>query len=155
MSAVLTFIESKQKSEIKVSFLEELIKQIRLADTLCKYLNWSDESLLSQLIISADKDSHSSENLNLNPLNQLLTNAYYQAIGASIEKQIGQTTDTYVHLRNKEFSSVVISCSGVLVLYSLIWGYRSFGFLSIQELIESAETQIDHAVIKANRYLDF
>ncbi len=158
MSPVLTLTKippKRQKNKIQQSFLAELIKQIRLVDTLGKYRNWSDESLVKQLIILAEKDLFSTTNLNLDPLNQLLTNAFYQAIGASIKTRTGQPTETYVHIRNKEFSSVVISCNGVLVLYSLIWGYRSFGFLSIQELIETAETYIRNAVIKASCYLDF
>ena len=143
-----------QSNKLKHPFLQELIKQIRLADTFSKYRDWSNELLLERLIVSLDKEEHSSKNLNFDPLNQLLTNAFYQAIGSRIEKETGQTTETFVHLRNKEFSSAVISCSGVLVFYSLIWGYRSFGFLSLQELIESAETNIQDAVTKANHYLD-
>jgi probable nitrogen fixation protein len=158
MSPVLTLTKTppkRQKNKIQQSFLAELIKQIRLVDTLGKYYSYSDELLVDQLIISAKKDLFFTTNLNLDPFNQLLTNAFYQAIGASIEARTGQPTETYVHIRNKEFSSAVISCNGVLVLYSLIWGYRSFGFLSIAELIESAETYIRDAVIKASRYLDF
>ena len=155
MSPVLALEKTIRKSEIQESFLAELVKQIRLSDTLGKYRNWSDELLMSELIISADKDSLYSKNLNFDPLNQLLTNAFYQAIGASIEKRTGYCTDTYVYIRNQEFSSAVISCGGVLVLYSLIWGYRSFGFLSLQELIKSAENYISDAVNKASHYLDF
>jgi Protein of unknown function, DUF269 len=158
MSPVLTLAKTtqkRQKSTIQHSFLEELIKQIRLADISRQYYYLSDELLVDELIISAKKNLFSSKNLNLDPLNQLLTNAFYQTIGATIETRTGQPTETYVHIRNKEFSSVVISCNGVLVLYSIIWGYRSFGFLSLPELIETAETQIRESIIKANRYLDF
>ena len=155
MSSVLALEKTTYKSKIQEPFIEELIKQIRLSDTLGKYWNWSDESLLNELIISAEQNSVSSKNLNFDSLNQLLTNAFYQAIGATIAKRTGYCTDTYVHLRNKEFSSAVISCGGILVLYSLIWGYRSFGFISLQELIESAETYIGDAINKASHYLDF
>ena len=155
MNSILSLKKPTELSKFKYPFLQVLIEQIRLADTFGQYRGWSDELLLNELIDSADNNSVSSKNLNFDPLNQLLTNAFYQAIGASIEKRTGHYTDTYVHLRNKEFSSAVISCGGVLVLYSLIWGYRSFGFLSIQELIESAETYIGDAVHKASRYLDF
>lgn len=138
-------------------FLQELIKQIRLADTCNLYDLWSDELLLEQLIISLEKEKeeHSSKNLNLDPLNQLLTTAFYKAIASSIASQTRQNTEAFIHLRNKEFSSAVVFCGGVLVLYSLIWGYRSFGFISLQELIESAEKNISEAVIKAKHYLDF
>ena len=155
MSSVLIREKSSQASKYKNAFLTELIKQIRLADTFSKYLDWSNELLIEQLIVSLDKEEHSNKNLNLDPLNQLLTNAFYNAIGVMIEKRSGHSTETYVHLRNKEFSSAVISCGGVLVLYSLIWGYQSFGFLSLQELIESATTDINNAVTKASHYLDF
>ena len=155
MNQTLLLEKPSQFSILKHYFLQELIKQIRLADTFGKYVHWTDALLLEQLIVSIDKEKHSHKNLNFDPLNQLLTNTFFQAIGSRIEKQTGQTTETFVHLRNKEFSSAVISCGGVLVLYSLIWGYQSFGFFSLQELIESAEKNIREAVIKTSHYFDF
>lgn len=155
MNQTLLLEKSSHLSILKHYFLQELIKQIRIADTFGKYVNWTDEVLLEQFIVSIDKEEHSHKNLNFDPLNQLLTSAFFQAIGSRIEKETGQTTETFVHLRNKEFSSAVISCGGVLVLYSLISGYQSFGFLSLQELIESAETNIQNAVTKASHYLYF
>ena len=154
MNQALLLETSLQLDKIKHTFLQELIKQIRLADTLCKYRDFNDELLLDQLLISLDKEEHSNKNLNFDPLNQIITNAFYNAIGSIIEQRSRHPTATYVHLRNKEFSSAVIFCGGVLVSYSLIWGYQSFGFLSLEELIEFAETNIQDALTKANRYLD-
>ncbi|MEM9506288.1 MAG: DUF269 domain-containing protein [Cyanobacteria bacterium P01_E01_bin.35] len=155
MNQTLILKTPPQTNKLNDSFTQELIRQIRLADTLGKYTNWSDEILVAQLIISLEDEENSSKNLNLDPLNQLLTNAFYQAIGATIEQKSRHPTETYVHLRNKEFSSAVITCGGVLVLYSLIWGYRSFGFVSLAELIESANTDITNAITKASHYLNF
>lgn len=155
MNQSLLLEKPSHLSILKHDFLQELIEQIRRADTLGKYVNWTDELLLEQFIVSIDKEEHSNKNINCDLLNQLLTNAFFQAIGSMIAKKTVQTTETYVHLKNKEFSSAVVVCGGVLVLYSLIWGYQSFGFLSLQELIESAETNIQNAVTKASHYLDF
>ncbi|VEP17358.1 conserved hypothetical protein [Hyella patelloides LEGE 07179] len=155
MSQVLTLAKSPQLSKNQNPFLQEFIKQIRLSDTFSKYRTWSNESLVNQLIISHNKEAISSKNLNFHPLNQLVTNAFYNAIGETIKNITGHSTNTFVHLRNKEFSSAVITCGGVLVLYTLIWGYKSLHFPSLQELIESAETNIHNAVSKASLYLDF
>ena len=154
MNQVLT-LEKPPKSKFKHPFLQELIKQIRLADASSEYRNWSDELLIEQLIISSDREVFFSKNLNFETLNQLLTNAFYKAIGAIIERKTGHTTEIFVHLKSKEFSSEVIFGGRVLVLYSLIWGYRSLSFLSLSELIESAETNIRNAVTKASLYLNF
>ena len=154
MSQVLA-LEKPAQLKFKHPFLQELIKQIRLADTCNKYRDWSDELLIEQLIVSSEREAFFSKNLNFETLNQLLTNAFYQAIGAIIERKTGHATEIFVHLTSKEFSSAVISCGGVLVLYSLIWGYRSLSFLSLSELIESAETNIRNAVSKASLYLNF
>ncbi|MBE9046084.1 DUF269 domain-containing protein [Pleurocapsales cyanobacterium LEGE 10410] len=143
-----------ESTKTQDSFLQELLEQIHLTDTCNLYDLWSDELLIDRLIISLEKEEHSSKNLNLDPLNQLLTTAFYKAIASSIASKTGQNTEAFVHLRDREFSSAVIFCGGVLVLYSLIWGYRSFGFISLQELIESAETSISNAITKASRYLD-
>ncbi len=155
MNLVLTLEKPKQLQELEHPFLQELIEQIRLADRFKKYSNWSDEILLKQFVNSTKNQNKLTQNFNLDALNQVLVNAFYNAIAVIIKRKTGHNTDTFVHLRNKEFSSAVISCGGVLVLYSLIWGYRSFDFISIQELIESAETYINDAVNKASCYLDF
>lgn len=136
-------------------FLQELTKQIRLEDSFGQYRDWSDELLIEQLIVAADREAFHTKNSNFETLNQLLTNAFYKAIGTIIERKTGHATEIFVHLTSKEISSAVISCGGVLVLYSLIWGYRSLSFLSLSELIESAETNIINAVNKASLYLNF
>ena len=155
MSQVLSLEETNQNVKVNHPFLAELIQQIRLTDTLGKYLHWSDETLVKQLIISRPKEATYANNLNFDPLNQLLINAFYHAMGVTIEKITGHTTETFVNLKGKELNSAVISCGGVLVLSALIWGCGSFGFISLQELIESAEANIQFAVTKASHYLDF
>jgi len=154
MNQTLLLETPPQLNEIKHPFLQELTKQIRLADTFSKYIDCKDELLLDQLLVSLDKEEYSNKNLNLDPLNQVFINAFYNTIGSIIEQRSRHPTETYIHLRNKEFSSAVIFCGGVLVLYSLIWGYKSFIFLSLEELIESAETNIEDALIKASLYLN-
>ena len=154
MSQVLT-LEKPPQLKFKHPFIQELIKQIRSADSFGQYSDWSDEQLIEQLIISSDREVFYSKNPNFETLNQLLTNAFYKAIGTIIESKTGYSTEIFVHLRNRELSSAVISCGGVLVLYSLIWGYRRLSFLSLSELIESAETNIRNAVTKASLYLNF
>ncbi len=155
MSSVLTLERPKQLQELDHPFLQELIKQIRIADRFKTYLNCSDEILLNQFIRAKKQQQIATKNLNLDFLNQIMVNAFYNAIAVIIKRKTGYNTDAFIHLKNKEFSSAVICCGGVLVLYSLIWGYRSFNFLSLQELIESAETSINNAVNKASCYLDF
>lgn len=155
MGKVLSIQKSPQPNELNHPFLQELVKQIHLLDTFGKYRDCSDELLVNQLIISLEKEENPTKSFYLDPLNQLVTNAFYKAIGVIVERRTKYTTETYINLRNKELSSAVICCSGVLVLYSLIWRYRSFGFLSLQELIESAEANINDASTKAKQYLDF
>ena len=155
MSQVLAVENLPHLSEIEHPFLEELIKQIRLADTFNKYCEWSDRLLVNQLIISPNKAKKSYQNIDCESLAKLLSSAFYQAIGSIIEKTTGHSTETFVHLKDQECNSVVVFCGGVLVLYSLIWGHIKLSFSSLQELIESAETNIRNAVIKASLYLDF
>ncbi len=155
MSSTLTLEKISRTRQNKHPFLQELIEQIRISDSYDKYSDWSDELLVDRLIISLEPGTVAAKNLNLDPLHQLLTNAFYHAIGNHIERKTGHTTETYIHVRNKEFSSAVIFCGGVLVLNSLISGYKGFRFISLQELIELAENNIREAVIKASHYLDF
>ncbi len=155
MSQVLTLESPPKINKSQHPFLQELIKQIRLADSFGQYSDWSDELLIEQLIISSNRNRTTANNFNFETLNQLLTKAFYKAIGTIIESKTRHSTETFVHLKNREFSSAVISCGGVLVLYSLIWGYRRLSFPSVSELIESAETNIRNAVTKASFYLNF
>lgn len=151
----VTLNKPKPSSEFDHPFLEELIKQIRHLDTVNQYCQWSDEFLINQLIVSTNKKVVSRKKMMCGPLNQVLASAFYRAIGTIIERKTGHSTNTFVHLRDKGLSSAVICCGGVLVLCSLMWRDLSFGFLSLQQLIESAETNIAGAVTKASQYLDF
>lgn len=154
MNQGLTLEEPPKLSQFEHPFLQELIYQIRLNDTFGKYRNWSEQELIDSLIVSNSSEGISPTNPNLDSLNRLLTHAFYNAIGASIERKTEQTTDTFVHLKMNQLSSAVIFCGGVLVLYSLLMGYKGLNFLSLQELIEEAETNIYNAVTKASGYLD-
>jgi hypothetical protein len=155
MSSTLTLETSASGNKLKHPFLQELIEQIRLADTFSKYRESSDELLVEKLAIYLEEQKIDSNNLNLDSLYQLLTKAFYRAIAKKIEQKTGHATETYVHVRNREFSSAVIFCGGVLVHNSLISGYKNFRFFSLQELIEMAENYIYEAVVKASYYLDF
>ena len=155
MSPTLTLEKSSSLTQYKHSFIDELIDKIRLINTHEKYQDISDELLVEELIAALNASAFTYKNLNLHPLNQFLTSAFYQAIGDNIERVTGHATETYVHVRNKEFSSAVIFCGGVLVLNSLISGYQSLKSISLQELVEMAENNIREAVIKASYYLDF
>ncbi len=155
MSLVLTLEKPKQLQELEHPFLQELIRQIRIADKFQRYRDCSDEILLTQFIRSKKTKKITTKNLELDFFHKIMVNAFYDAIAVIIKRKTGYNTDTFVHLNNQEFSSAVISCGGVLVLYSLIWGYRNFNFLSLQELIGSAENSINNAVNKASHYLDF
>ena len=155
MSPTLTLETSSSFTKYKHSFLDELIQKIRLIDTHEKYQDLSDELLVEELISALNSEAFTYKNLNLHPLYQFLASAFYQAIGDHIESATGHTTETHVHVRNKEFSSAVIFCGGVLVLNSLIYGYQNFKSISLQELVDMAENNIREAVIKASYYLDF
>jgi probable nitrogen fixation protein len=155
MSPVLTLEKPPQLTKFSHPFLEELIKQIRLADTLGKFNYLADELLIEQLIILSEREIIASKNFNLETISQMVIYAFYQTIGVNIEKITGHTTDTFINLKGNEFSSAVISCGGVIVLSSLIWGYKRFRFLSLNELIEVAEINIRNAINKASLYLDF
>lgn len=155
MSQVLTLDKPTQSVKFQHPFLQELIKQIRKSNAFDQYSNWSDEFLINQLILSNNKKVVSQKEITSIPFNQVLTSAFYKAIGATIEKQTGHPTNTFVHLKDQKLSSAVICCGGVLVLSSLIGEYLNVNFLSLQNLIELAETNIGYAINKASQYLDF
>lgn len=133
-------------------FLQELVAKIRSADSELKYYNWSDRSLIERFITTPQ---NSLEPFKISSLYRLFIHAFYHTIGAAIARATGHKTETFVHLKGKKLSSVVIFCGGVLVLHSWIWESDRFEFQSWQHLIETSENQIGCAIAKANRYLDF
>jgi probable nitrogen fixation protein len=151
----MTSVALLQKPQLAITFeelfLQELIEQFHIQDRSKVYQNWSDYLLL-ELFTTSKK---SLKNFNLDHLNQLLMNAFYHAIAKTIEQKTGYSTQTFVHVKNKEYSSAVVFCGGVLVVYSLIWGYKKYGFNSIDRLLEEAEKIIEAAMAKASPYLDF
>jgi probable nitrogen fixation protein len=158
MNQISTIKKTLQLDIFQDLFLQELIEQFRLADTANKYTNWSDGLLIDRLIFTGDREKKYLKRLaivlDFDPLDSLLTYSFYKAISAKIEKQTGHETETFVHLSHQNFTSVVISCGGVIVLYSLIGGDKNLGFVSLEELLQSAKNNIDKAIAKASRYLD-
>jgi probable nitrogen fixation protein len=136
-------------------FLQELNQQIRLQDRNKIYDNWSDRLLLEFLVTSTYQQDNSGKNINIDYSNQLLISAFYQAIAKLIEHKSGYSTQAFVHLKNQKFSSAVVFCGGVLVVYSLIWENKKYAFDSIKKLTEEAHKIIEYAMAKASLYLDF
>ena len=70
MSQVLTIDRPKHLSKFQHPFLQELIKQIHLRDTLGKYRDSSDELVVNQFIIPSNQKAISEQNITFDPLNQ-------------------------------------------------------------------------------------
>jgi probable nitrogen fixation protein len=135
-------------------FLQELIEQFHLQDQSKVYHNWSDRLVLDFFINSEQQKIKASNNFNFDYLNQLLISSFYHAIAKIIEEKTGHSTQAFIQLKNKEFSSAVVFCGGVLVVYSLICGKRKYGFDSSKQLLEEAQKIIETAIAKASLYLD-
>lgn len=151
MTPTLTIDIPQKSSEFQHPFLEELIREIRNSDTNNYYYEYSNEFLINQLIISSEKNTSGF----LENLKKLSINAFYRAIGINIERKTGHPTETFIHFKDQKIGSAVICCGRVVVFTSLMSGYLSFGFLSLQELIRWVEVNIENAVGKASLYLDF
>ncbi|WP_052056127.1 DUF269 domain-containing protein [Myxosarcina sp. GI1] len=155
MSQLLTREATSRLNQLQFDFLQELTKKIRLTDTANKYQDWTDLQLIEQLVICSVSQPVDSEKNNLDPLDELLITAFYQAIGAVVEKTTGHSTKTFVHLNSEEFDSAVIFCGGVMVLYSLSLDRKSFCFTTLKELADIADNYIHHALAKAICYFNF
>ncbi len=151
MTCVAIFKKHQQFLSFEELFLQELIEQLHEQDREKVYQGWSD-TLLLDLFITSDRTLSS---LNLDYINPLLISAYYHAIASIIEQKTGHPTQTFVHVKKKESSSAVVFCGGVLVVYSLIWGRKKYGFDTSQKMLEEAKKIVGAALAKASLYLDF
>jgi probable nitrogen fixation protein len=150
MTSVVILEKPQQFFSFEELFLQELIEQFHLQDRRKVYQSWSDRLILDFFITSERPLS----NFNIDYLNQLLISAFYHAIAQIIEQKTDHDTQTFVHVKNKEYSSAVVFCGGVLVVYSLIWGYKKYGFDSSEKMLKEAQKIIEAAMTKASLYLD-
>lgn len=151
MTPVSLLEKSAKVLSFEEQFLQELIEQFHCQDRTKVYQSWSD-LLILEFFMSGDK---SLKNFNVDRLNQLAISAYYHAIARFVERETGHKTQTFVHVKNKEFSSAVVFCGGVLVVYALIRGNKKYGFDSSERLLQEAKTTLQNAIAKASLYLDF
>lgn len=134
-------------------FLQELARQVRLRDTLGIYRDWSNELMLQSLITTSDREYQAISQGKVDALSQLRISAFYHAIAATIEKEVGQMTETFLNLHYCDNNSALIFCGRVLVVLDLFKRIADFGFDSLERLVEEGERLIINATHKACRYL--
>ncbi|MGK7914357.1 MAG: DUF269 domain-containing protein [Prochloraceae cyanobacterium] len=152
MSKLNTLEKIKQPGIFEGIFLQELVRQIRAEDTSGIYQKYDNEALLKSLMSPADKEQKNSE---IAPLTRLRVSAFYRALAIGIEKRTGHSTETFINLTSKKFSSALVFCGGVLVVYQILKKVEFFGFESLEQLSFEAGRLIETAVGKAGLYLDF
>ncbi|MGK7926477.1 MAG: DUF269 domain-containing protein [Spirulina sp.] len=134
-------------------FLQELVRQVRLRDTWGIYRDWSNELMLQSLITTSDREYEAISQGEVDALSQLRISAFYHAIAATIEQEIGQMTEIFLNLHHCDNNSALIFCGRVLVVLDLFRRIADFGFDSLERLAMEGERLVRHATAKARQYL--
>ncbi|MEM9540520.1 MAG: DUF269 domain-containing protein [Cyanobacteria bacterium P01_E01_bin.42] len=152
-SAPITPPERVRETIYDRPFLQELARQVRLRDTSGIYRDWSNELMLQSLIATSDREYEAIAGGEIDTLSQLRISAFYHAIAATIEKEIGEMTETFLNLHHCDSNSALIFCGRVLVVLDLFKRIVDFGFDSLERLVAEGERLIVNATHKASRYL--
>ncbi|WP_013323686.1 NifX-associated nitrogen fixation protein [Gloeothece verrucosa] len=134
-------------------FVDELLRQFRLHDTSGCYENWSNELLLNSLILSPIREKNRAINSQVDSsLSYLRVCAFYHTVAIEIEKKTGRLPETFINLSPQGSSSALICCGNLLVVYELLERVSSFGFDSLEKLINTGEQLIQYAVARVHQF---
>jgi probable nitrogen fixation protein len=78
--------------------------------------------------------------------------AFYCAIAAIIERETGQITEVFINLSSQSISSALICCGNLLVINELLPKASSFGFDSVEKLVDEADKLIQSAMTRIEQF---
>jgi probable nitrogen fixation protein len=78
--------------------------------------------------------------------------AFYYAIATIIERETGQITEVFINLSSQSISSALICCGNLLVINELLTKASSFGFDSIEKLVDEADKLIQSAMTRIEKF---
>lgn len=146
-------LSRKQNLGLKHPFVDELLKQFRLHDTSGYYQNWSNELLLNTLIVPPSRERGMARNSQIDSsLYYLRVCAFYHTVAREIQRQTGRLPQIFINLSPKGSSSALIFCGNLLVVYELLEKVSSFGFESLEKLVNTGEHLIHNAVVRVNQF---
>lgn len=154
MNSITTIAKYPATAPAANSFLEELVRQVRLQDRSGIYSSYSNELLLKffiipsnscQLPIASQEDS----------LTNLGISAFYHAVAAMVEKETGQFAQIFINLSHQGLSSALVCCGPLLVVSRLLRDLQELGFDSPETLAREGEKIAQKAISKVRQYFDF
>jgi probable nitrogen fixation protein len=148
-SMIATPLVPKTK-KLEHPFVKELMRQFRLLDRANIYSYYSSDSLLESWLVTDKKSSLKS--LEIDQLTRLRVSAFYHAIATIIERETGQITQVFINLSSQSISSALICCGNLLVINELLPKASSFGFDSVEKLVDEADKLIQSAMTRIEKF---
>jgi probable nitrogen fixation protein len=129
-----------------MSFLDDLVDQLRAGDTYGQLDRLSDGHLLRPYVVTREKQREIPIDCDVNPATEGRLRSFFQAVAAGVEKASGAFTATVLDLSHEGFGRAIVFAGKLVVVSEVLRDAQRFGFASVEALAERGDALVQQAV---------
>ena len=135
-------------------FAKEMIRQMRAIDTYGTYDDWTANKILEPFVLTKEMKREIPIVGDPDEIRMSRVKAFYNAIGALIEKECGLMAVPMLNLSHEGFGRVIITVGKLLVLDKTLRDVHRFGFPSLSKMKDEADKLLSVALEIIGKHSD-
>jgi probable nitrogen fixation protein len=133
-----------------VTFLSDLVDQVRASDTYGRLDRLDDDKLLRPYLTEAQQPE--TEGCGIDPRAENRLRCFYQAVAAGIEKSTGAMTVAALDVNAEGFGQAILYAGRLLILAQPLREAGKFGFRDLGKLSDRGERLVERGAKTVARY---
>ncbi|HEX7662804.1 MAG TPA: NifX-associated nitrogen fixation protein [Pseudonocardiaceae bacterium] len=126
-----------------MTFLDDLISQLRAGDTYGQLDRLSDEVLLRPYLVSRERQRDIPIDCEVDAATEGRLRSFYQAVAAGIENATGVFTATVLDMSHEGFGRAIVLAGRLVVVADVLRDAQRFGFPTVEKLTAKGQTLVD------------
>jgi probable nitrogen fixation protein len=128
-----------------MSFLDDLVDQLRAGDTYGQLDRLADDRLLRPYVVTREKQREIPIDCDVDPATEGRLRSFYQAVAAAVEKASGTYTATVLDLSHEGFGRALVFAGRLVVVSEILRDAQRFGFPTVDKLADYGERLVAQA----------
>jgi probable nitrogen fixation protein len=126
-----------------MTFMSDLLDQIRAGDHFGRLDRIADEKLLKPFVVEREKSVDLSDFCDIDAATENRLRTFYQAIAVGIEKTTGVMTTSMIDINHEGFGRAVVFAGRLVLVSTVMREAGKFGFASIDKLEDAGERFVE------------
>lgn len=132
-------------SALQLTFVKQMVVQLRAIDTYGTYDTWTDARLLDPLILTRERRRAIPVVSDPDERTLARVRAYYNALAHDVERLTGLMAVPVIHVTHEGFGRALILVGKLVVMDKVLRDVHRFGFDSLAGMVEEASKIVDTA----------